>query len=63
MPLGWALYLPEEWCKDAERRRKAKIPEEVEFQTKPQLGVELAVRAAGWKVTQGAGAGRLRVRG
>src|SRR4029077_12759676 len=26
-PLGWALYLPEEWCADAERRRKAKIPD------------------------------------
>jgi SRSO17 transposase len=50
VPLGWALYLPEEWCKDKERRRKAKIPEEIEFQTKPQLGVGLAVRAAGWKV-------------
>ncbi len=50
VPLGWALYLPEEWCKDKERRRKAKIPEEIEFQTKPQLGVKLAVRAAGWKV-------------
>ena len=48
--LGWALYLPEEWCKDKARREKAKIPEEVEFQTKPQLGVELAVRATGWKV-------------
>jgi SRSO17 transposase len=50
VPLGWALYLPEEWCADSERRRKAKIPEEVQFQTKPQLGAELAVRAAGWKI-------------
>ena len=50
VPLGWALYLPEEWCKDPVRRKKAKIPEEVEFATKPQLGVKLAVRAAGWKV-------------
>jgi SRSO17 transposase len=50
VPLGWALYLPEEWCKDKQRREKAKIPEDVEFQTKPQLGVELAVRAAGWKI-------------
>ncbi len=54
VPLGWALYLPEEWCKDKERRRKAKIPEEIEFQTKPQLGVKLAVRAAGWKVRKAA---------
>ena len=50
VPLGWALYLPEEWCKDKERRKQAKIPEEVEFATKPQLGVDLAVRAAGWKL-------------
>ena len=50
VPLGWALYLPGEWCEDKERRKKAKIPEEVEFATKPQLGVDLAVRAAGWKL-------------
>jgi len=50
VPLGWALYLPEEWCSDKERRRKAKIPEEVAFKTKPQLGVDLALRAAGWKI-------------
>jgi len=48
VPLGWALYLPEEWCGDSERRRKAKIPEEVSFETKPELGVGLAERAAGW---------------
>ena len=48
--LGWALYLPEDWCADAERRAKAKIPEEVEFKTKPELGVELIERAAGWEI-------------
>jgi SRSO17 transposase len=50
VPLGWALYLPEEWCKDSERRKKAKIPEDVVFKTKPQLAVDLTVRAAGWKI-------------
>jgi SRSO17 transposase len=50
VPLGWALYLPEEWCEDPERRRAAKIPAEVEFQTKPELGVGLIERAAGWDV-------------
>jgi len=50
MPLGWALYLPEDWCADEQRRRKAKIPDEVVFKTKPQLGVELVERAAGWDV-------------
>jgi SRSO17 transposase len=47
-PLGWALYLPEEWCADDLRRKKAKIPESVSFKTKPELGVELVERAAGW---------------
>jgi SRSO17 transposase len=49
-PLAWALYLPEEWCDDPERRSKAKIPDSVEFRTKPELGVELAERVAGWQV-------------
>ena len=50
VPLGFRLYLPEEWCADIERRQKAKIPDSVEFATKPALGGELAVRAAGWDV-------------
>jgi SRSO17 transposase len=50
VPLGWALYLPEEWCEDPERRRQAKIPAEVVFKTKPELGVELIEQAAGWDV-------------
>ena len=49
-PLGWALYLPEEWCANAPRRRKAKIPDEVSFQTKPQLAAALAATAAGWGI-------------
>src|ERR1035437_8568708 len=52
VPLGWALYLPEDWCADQQRRRKAKIPAEVEFKTKPELGVELVERAAGWGVSK-----------
>jgi SRSO17 transposase len=49
-PLGWALYLPEEWCDDAGRRARAKIPGSVEFKTKPELGVELVEDAAGWAI-------------
>jgi SRSO17 transposase len=50
VPLGWALYLPEDWCADPERRRRAKIPDEVSFKTKSELGVELVKHAAGWEV-------------
>jgi SRSO17 transposase len=52
VPLGWALYLPEEWCEDPERRRRAKIPADVEFQTKPELGVDLIEQAAGWEIAK-----------
>lgn len=52
VPLGWALYLPEDWCDDAERRRRAKVPEEVVFKTKHELGVELVERAAGWGIAR-----------
>ena len=38
VPLGWALYLPEEWCEDAERRAQAKIPEEVCSRRSPSSG-------------------------
>src|SRR3954454_17363870 len=50
LPLGWRLYLPAEWCDDGERRRKAKIPERVCFQTKPSLAAALCEQAAGWEV-------------
>jgi SRSO17 transposase len=50
VPLGWALYLPEEWCNDAGRRKRAKIPEDVVFKTKPELGVALIERASSWDV-------------
>jgi SRSO17 transposase len=50
LPLGWSLYLPEEWCCDAERRRKAKVPARVGFQTKPQLAGALCADASGWEI-------------
>jgi SRSO17 transposase len=39
------LYVPEDWCADAERRAKAKIPAHVTFQTKPQLAWQMLQRA------------------
>ena len=50
LPLGWQLYLPEEWCDDRARRRKAKVPDEVVFATKSQLAGDLCEQAAGFEL-------------
>src|SRR6266511_2758703 len=50
LPLRWQLYLPEEWCDDRLRRRKAKIPDAVCFQTKPELAAGVCEAAAGWEI-------------
>lgn len=39
LPIAWQLYLTEEWASDAERRREARVPEQVQFQTKPQIAL------------------------
>ena len=39
------LYLPQVWAEDRERRREAGVPEEVRFQTKPQLAQKMLGRA------------------
>jgi len=43
--LDRALYLPESWTCDRARCRKAGIPAEVEFATKPELGRQMLGRA------------------
>ena len=40
LPVAWRLYLPETWRQDGQRCRKAGVPEEVKFQTKPEIAVE-----------------------
>jgi SRSO17 transposase len=39
------LYLPKEWCEDADRRAAAAIPDEIDFATKPALAEEMIGRA------------------
>ena len=39
------LYLPHEWCTDAERRHRAQVPEGVIFRTKPEQAVEMLTAA------------------
>ena len=40
LPVAYQLYLPQDWADDRERRRKAGVPDEVEFKTKPQIALE-----------------------
>ena len=49
LPVAYRLYLPEDWAKDQARRNKAKVPETIVFQTKPEIALEQikAARAAG----------------
>jgi SRSO17 transposase len=44
-PIDRRLYLPEEWCADMERRHGAGIPDDVRFQTKPQMALEMIQEA------------------
>jgi SRSO17 transposase len=40
LPVAYRLYLPEDWAKDSERRRKTGVPGEVSFKTKPEIALE-----------------------
>lgn len=39
------LYLPQDWCEDAQRRVEAKIPADIGFATKPQLAQRMLARS------------------
>jgi SRSO17 transposase len=40
VPVDYQLYLPEEWSSDGKRRRQAKVPETVRFETKSQIALQ-----------------------
>jgi len=40
-PTGMKLYIPEEWFEDEQRNKQAGIPDDVEFQTKPEIALDL----------------------
>jgi SRSO17 transposase len=40
LPVAYRLYLPQDWAQDRARRRKAGVPEEVVFKTKPEIALE-----------------------
>jgi SRSO17 transposase len=45
LPIGHRLYLPKEWAEEGERREEAEVPEEIRFQTKPEIALD-QIRAA-----------------
>ena len=44
-PIDRRLYIPEEWIKDKGRRDEAGVPKEREFQSKPEMGLEMMQEA------------------
>jgi SRSO17 transposase len=48
--LNWRLYLPESWTEDAQRRAEAGIPEDVKFQKKWELALEMIDQAREWNL-------------
>jgi SRSO17 transposase len=49
-PVAVGLYLPKTWAEDPERRRKARVPPAVSFQTKPEIALSLLDQARMWEV-------------
>ena len=53
LPIAYRLYLPKEWAEDTERREKAEVPEEIEFQTKPEIALDQIRAAVAAEVARG----------
>jgi SRSO17 transposase len=53
MPVAFRLYLPEVWTQDRKRRKKTGIPQQIQFQTKPEIALEQIRRACERGIPQG----------
>jgi SRSO17 transposase len=47
LPVAWQLYLPEAWAGDGARRKTAKVPQTIGFQTKPEIALGQITAALG----------------
>src|SRR5438067_9278628 len=54
LPIAYRLYLPKEWADDAARRKKARVPKAITFQTKPQIALAQIRKAYAAGVPRGA---------
>jgi SRSO17 transposase len=55
LPIAYRLYLPqEEWAQNSERRNKVGVPEDIRFQTKPQIALDQIQQAVEADVARGA---------
>jgi len=46
-PMAARLFLPEAWISDPERRRRAGVPQEVIFRSKPEIALDLVAQVIG----------------
>ena len=53
LPIDFELYLPESWAHSPARRLEARIPSDVTFKTKPQLALQMIMRAMEHRVPPG----------
>jgi SRSO17 transposase len=53
LPIDFELYLPKSWTDDPDRMREARVPQGIDFQTKPELALGMIRRAVADGIPKG----------